>query len=705
MSELKTLSTIDTSPFKRLVLNLGVAPTAFTDGMTYYELLAWLVKFLEDEVVPKTNESIEGLKELQTYVSTYFDNLDVQEEINNKLDQMAESGQLTDIIAQYLQLAGVLAFDTVAGMQAAENLVNGSIAKTLGKNTYLDGKGEFYKIRTIKNTDDVDGDNIIALNDDTLVAEKIPNASIKSLHDDIDRKINGYKLNLMRDCIYDLPTNEYTQGSAVIGNKLYIMQPTSSNLGNVICLNLETKAHVSTTPNIQMYHAGDVGAVGDKIYISPWDATAGRILTVFDTTNNTTSTVAPFTDVSEKQSIGGVATYDGTKLICALENVGTPYARLNEKEYFMYDTVTGDVTPYTFYNPKNLPVNSALTSQGTTCVGNHYYVSTSMDNNLFDFIIDEENHRLELVAIYNLPYYDNSGLLIGEYEGLSAAPYFGDGAMMITTHVIDNQINNTRTVKCYVINPSHGTPNFEFDANYDVTEETGSHALIVNAASTSLYEDGTSTYPYKSLKRAIAATQNKNIRHTSAGITLISTSQQTYNVGDIIDCNDVRITAGDDYEHKIYIRRIVGSSVIIDTKYDHQSHPLEVHFTSYANATNYGQIVNTNITLEKIKLYVDGSNLTCMASHCLFSNISSVTCSANTFINASKGNVFFDGCPIPTFLGGSSTPICHYLTQASRLFSGNSGYVGEVGDLNSTKKIRISTGSCIVVLPGIHSAD
>ncbi len=37
---------------------------------------------------------------LKTYVNTYFDNLDVQEEINNKLDQMLEDGSLLDLINQ-----------------------------------------------------------------------------------------------------------------------------------------------------------------------------------------------------------------------------------------------------------------------------------------------------------------------------------------------------------------------------------------------------------------------------------------------------------------------------------------------------------------------------------------------------------------------------------------------------------------------------
>ena len=40
--------------------------------------------------------------ELKDFVEDYFDNLDVQEEINNKLDEMAEDGTLADIIANFI---------------------------------------------------------------------------------------------------------------------------------------------------------------------------------------------------------------------------------------------------------------------------------------------------------------------------------------------------------------------------------------------------------------------------------------------------------------------------------------------------------------------------------------------------------------------------------------------------------------------------
>jgi hypothetical protein len=149
------------------------------DALTDYELICKVVEYL-NKVIEQTNLNSEqfeiltnAFNELKDYVDHYFDNLDVQDEINNKLEAMAESGQLSEIISLYLQLACVQVYDTLSDMQNATNLVDGSIARTFGKVTYNDGRGELYKIRTITSGDVVDGDNIVSVNfSNTLIGEK-----------------------------------------------------------------------------------------------------------------------------------------------------------------------------------------------------------------------------------------------------------------------------------------------------------------------------------------------------------------------------------------------------------------------------------------------------------------------------------------------------------------------------------------------------
>ena len=145
------------------------------DALTDYELFCKMVEYMK--------ESLEKVKGFQTEINIfsakldefqhYFDNIDIQEEVDNKLDEMAESGELTDIIAQYLQLAGILVYDKLSDLKSAENLANGSSVITLGYYAVGDGGSSKYKIRTVLNTDTPNDENIIALTDENLVAEII----------------------------------------------------------------------------------------------------------------------------------------------------------------------------------------------------------------------------------------------------------------------------------------------------------------------------------------------------------------------------------------------------------------------------------------------------------------------------------------------------------------------------------------------------
>ena len=85
-----------------------VLPLVYDDSLSYYELLCKVVDYLN-----KTMKDVgvlegdvtrmhEAYKKLQGYVNDYFSTLDVQEEINNKLNQMASDGSLTELIKPLL---------------------------------------------------------------------------------------------------------------------------------------------------------------------------------------------------------------------------------------------------------------------------------------------------------------------------------------------------------------------------------------------------------------------------------------------------------------------------------------------------------------------------------------------------------------------------------------------------------------------------
>ena len=78
------------------------------DALTDYGLICKIVEYLNAVIVSQNDlsdnftELNNAFNELHDYVEHYFDNLDVQEEINNKLDVMAEDGRLTAIIKNYV---------------------------------------------------------------------------------------------------------------------------------------------------------------------------------------------------------------------------------------------------------------------------------------------------------------------------------------------------------------------------------------------------------------------------------------------------------------------------------------------------------------------------------------------------------------------------------------------------------------------------
>ena len=160
------------TPFKWFVLENFPFIEADFDALTEWQLFCKIGKEI-NKIINSTNTLGTQVESLTDYVTNYFDNLDVQEEINNKLNEMVESGELQEIISEYINLKSILVYKTVNDMKNATNLVNGSIVKTLGFYELNDSGSAYYKIRNITNTDVVNEKNIIALSDNNLIAEFI----------------------------------------------------------------------------------------------------------------------------------------------------------------------------------------------------------------------------------------------------------------------------------------------------------------------------------------------------------------------------------------------------------------------------------------------------------------------------------------------------------------------------------------------------
>lgn len=85
-----------------------VLPLVYDDSLSYYELLNKVVTYLNNTIsdVANMEDNVQGLHDayvsLQNYVNEYFSTLNVQEEIDAKLDEMASDGTLSALVSPLL---------------------------------------------------------------------------------------------------------------------------------------------------------------------------------------------------------------------------------------------------------------------------------------------------------------------------------------------------------------------------------------------------------------------------------------------------------------------------------------------------------------------------------------------------------------------------------------------------------------------------
>ena len=96
------------TPFKLFVLqNFPFIEEDF-DSLTNYQIMSKMVEYMNTissnlNILSENDIKVfEAFNTVVDYINDYFDNLDVQEEINNKLDDLVNDGTLTNLISTYL---------------------------------------------------------------------------------------------------------------------------------------------------------------------------------------------------------------------------------------------------------------------------------------------------------------------------------------------------------------------------------------------------------------------------------------------------------------------------------------------------------------------------------------------------------------------------------------------------------------------------
>lgn len=179
-----------------------VLPTVYDDSLSYYEILTKVVNYLNNVIqnvdslndsVDNTNAAFDTLQtyvnttkntligaynELQSYVNTYFDSLDVQDEINTKLDALATDGTLTNLISPLLPnlIANWLSTHITPTTPAIDNTLS------------VSGAGADAKVA---------GDRVNELNErlNALATQNIYSGKIRELTDFTKTENNAWRIN------------------------------------------------------------------------------------------------------------------------------------------------------------------------------------------------------------------------------------------------------------------------------------------------------------------------------------------------------------------------------------------------------------------------------------------------------------------------------------------------------------------------------
>lgn len=202
-----------------------VLPAVYDDSLSYYELLCKVVAYLNDmssQTETQFNNLEKEFNELKSFVDNYFNNLDVQDEIDKKLDELIMNGSFGLYLRDYLgyitpKMFGATGNGTTDDYQKIIDCFNYAVENNVGlimfpagsyyisqelkipynKDTsrpYFDIKGADSTLTEIKGG----GDNVISYTG--TARQNLIRPKLESI------KINGN--NTAKNCIYAIFTGQ-----------------------------------------------------------------------------------------------------------------------------------------------------------------------------------------------------------------------------------------------------------------------------------------------------------------------------------------------------------------------------------------------------------------------------------------------------------------------------------------------------------------
>ena len=208
-------------PFKAFIQQ--VLPTIYDDSLSYSELL-YKVLYNMNLLVENNNLLVSDIQKLYDYTNDYFENLDVQTEIDNKLEQMYQSGQLDELFKKYLD----------PKLTAQDEKINESLNAQNDKIDVLKSRmDEFTSLKDGSTTGDAELQDIRVGAD----GKTYPNAGdavreqVSSLKECIDNAYKGGRLLNVREIVSSESFNDFENiGSIPVPENKYSYELSGNSI-------------------------------------------------------------------------------------------------------------------------------------------------------------------------------------------------------------------------------------------------------------------------------------------------------------------------------------------------------------------------------------------------------------------------------------------------------------------------------------------
>ena len=225
-----------------------VLPLVYDDSLSYYELLCKVVIYLNDMLddINTLASDVDNINnaylQLQHYVNIYFQSLDVQEEINNKLDELVTSGRLDILLATFIPYITLEMFGGVGDGVTDDTL---ALKKAI-ENSYSTGRSIIISEKNFLISETID-----ILKSVTLLSISNKTQSDDDVNYNIIFTGDNYLFNIHNGVPFNIFSNLYIKGNGK--NKCFYVNSHRNSFNNLYLKNFSTCFLVTQKGDIKTF--------------------------------------------------------------------------------------------------------------------------------------------------------------------------------------------------------------------------------------------------------------------------------------------------------------------------------------------------------------------------------------------------------------------------------------------------------------------